>query len=67
MGYNVYFLTMMGAIAIELGQTLTWDARAERFADNSAANALLTRPFREKWLDRPVIDWMNRYQAIYTL
>ncbi len=66
-GYNVYFLTMMGSIAIELGQTLTWDARTERFVDNSAADALLTRPFREKWLDRNVIEWMKRYQAIYTL
>ncbi len=66
-GYNVYMLTSMGLIAAQLGQTLTWDQSAGRFVDNSAANALLTRPFREKWLDRPVVDWMNRFQAIHTL
>lgn len=66
-GYNVYFLTMMGSIAVELGQKLTWDAQAERFVGNSAADALLTRPFRTKWLDRNVVEWMNRYQEIYRI
>lgn len=66
-GYNVYLLTMMGLIAVELGQKLTWDQKAERFVDNNAADALLTRPFREKWLDRNVIDWMNKTQSVYTL
>jgi len=64
-GYNVYFLTMMGLIAIQLGNKLTWDAEAELFVDNNAANALLTRPFREKWLDPNVVDWMNKHQDIY--
>jgi hypothetical protein len=66
-GYNVYLLTAMGLIAAQLGQKLIWDQKTERFVDNSAANALLTRPLREKWLDRHVIDWMNKYQDIYTL
>jgi len=66
-GYNVYLLTYMGLIAVQLGQKLTWDQTAGRFVDNAAADALLTRPFRETWLDRPVVDWMNRYQAIHTL
>jgi len=66
-GYNVYLLTAMGLIAAQLGQKLTWDQKAERFVDNAAANALLTRPFRETWLDRNVIDWMNRHQTIHTL
>jgi len=64
-GYNVYFLTMMGLIAIQLGNKLSWDPVKERFIDNNAANALLTRPFREKWLDSNVVDWMNKHQDIY--
>ena len=64
-GYNVYFLTWMGLAAIKLGQKLTWDSGAGRFVGDNAANAMLTRPFREKWLDRNVIDWMNTYQNIH--
>ena len=41
-GYNVYLLTMMGLIAIELGQKLTWNQKAGRFVDNSAALSLAT-------------------------
>jgi predicted dehydrogenase len=66
-GYNVYLLTAMGLFAAQLGQKLTWDQQTERFVGNSAANALLTRAFRSKWLDQNVIDWMNRHQAIHTL
>jgi predicted dehydrogenase len=33
-------------IAMKLGRPLTWDARAERFVDDAAANALLARPER---------------------
>ena len=66
-GYNVYLLTMMGLIAVQLGQKLTWNQKTERFEGNSAANALLARPIREKWLDRHVIDWINQHQAIHTL
>jgi myo-inositol 2-dehydrogenase/D-chiro-inositol 1-dehydrogenase len=63
-GYNVYFLTMMGLISIELGNKLTWDAKKESFVDNNAANALLTSPFREKWIDSHVVAWMNQYQSV---
>ena len=33
-------------IAMKLGRPLTWDAQAERFIDDAAANALLARPER---------------------
>lgn len=66
-GYNVYFLTMMGLISIELGRKLTCDPKTGLFVDDNAANAMLTRPFREKWLDKNVIDWMNKHQDIFTL
>ncbi len=61
-GYNVYLLTMMGLISITLGSKLTWDQKAAQFINDNAANAMLTRPFREKWLDKNVVDWMNKFQ-----
>ena len=61
-GYNVYLLTVMGLISIKLGNKLTWDQKAGLFVGNNAANAMLTRPFREKWIDKHVADWMHKYQ-----
>jgi len=63
-GYNVYILTMMGLISITLGNKLTWDQKAGRFVNNNAANAMLARPFREKWIDKHVADWMHKYQEL---
>jgi myo-inositol 2-dehydrogenase/D-chiro-inositol 1-dehydrogenase len=63
-GYNVYLLTMMGLISITLGTRLRWDQAGGRFIVDNAANAMLTRPFREQWMDRHVIDWMNEFQHI---
>jgi myo-inositol 2-dehydrogenase/D-chiro-inositol 1-dehydrogenase len=63
-GYNVYLLTMMGLISVTLGSKLYWDQKKEKFIDDNAANTMLVRPFREKWLDQNVIDWMNKYQEI---
>jgi hypothetical protein len=25
---------------------------------------MLNRPLREKWIDRNVVDWMNKYQEV---
>ena len=61
-GYNVYLLTMMGLISVTLGTKLHWDQQSENFKDDNAANAMLTRPFREKWIDKHVVEWMNKYQ-----
>jgi predicted dehydrogenase len=63
-GYNVYFLTFMGLIAVTLGTEVKWDQVSGQFIDDNAANAMLTRPFREKWLDKNVIDWMNKFQTV---
>lgn len=63
-GYNVYLLTMMGLISITLGSKLTWDQKTGQFVGDNAANAMLTRPFRKKWIDKPVVNWMNKYQKI---
>jgi hypothetical protein len=61
-GYNVYLLTMMGLISITLGSKLTWDQNAGQFVNDNAANAMLTHPFREKCIDKDVVEWMNKYQ-----
>jgi myo-inositol 2-dehydrogenase / D-chiro-inositol 1-dehydrogenase len=63
-GHNVYFTTLMGLMAVKLGCELTWDKAAGSFVDDTAANAMLIRPFREKWLDRNVVEWMKKYQEI---
>ena len=61
-GYNVYLLTMMGLISITLGRELRWDDAAGQFVNDNAATTMLTRPFREKWLDKNVVDWINKFQ-----
>lgn len=63
-GNNVYMLTMMGLISATIVSEVTWDQKAGQFVDDNAANALLTRPFREKWIDKNVVDWMNKYQEV---
>ena len=63
-GYNVYLLTMMGLISASLGSKLIWDQKTGLFIGDNAANAMLTRPFREKWIDTDVVDWMNKFQKI---
>lgn len=62
-GNNVYMLTMMGLYAVTLGRKLTWDNNSRQFVNDNAANALMTRPFREKWVDPLVTDWMNKFQT----
>jgi hypothetical protein len=61
-GNNVYMLTMMGLISATLGTKVTWDQKTGRFVGDNAANSMLTRPFREKWINKNVVDWMNKFQ-----
>ncbi|MGF1585551.1 MAG: Gfo/Idh/MocA family protein [Bacteroidales bacterium] len=63
-GHNVYFTNVMGLIAIKTGRELTWDSSKQRFVDDTYANSMLNRPFRENWIDRNVVDWMNKYQEV---
>ena len=63
-GNNVYMLTMMGLISATIGSKVTWNQGEGKFADDNAANAMLTRPFREKWIDKNVVDWMTKYQEV---
>ncbi len=39
----------LGNISLRLGRDLKWDPAAERFIDDDAANAMLSRPMREPW------------------
>jgi predicted dehydrogenase len=61
-GNNVYMLTMMGLISTTVGAEVNWDQKAGRFINDNEANAMLTRPFREKWIDKNVVEWMNKFQ-----
>jgi hypothetical protein len=62
-GNNVYMLTMMGLISVTLGRKLSWDNAKREFVNDNAANAMMTRPFRHKWLDSHVVQWMDKYQS----
>ncbi len=43
-GHHVTSTCLLGHLAVQLGTTLKWDGRAERFIDNDRANAMLDRP-----------------------
>ena len=62
-GNNVYMLTMMGLFSATLGRKLIWDNATRQFVNDNAANAMMTRPFREKWVDQHVTDWVNKFQS----
>ena len=43
-------LCQLALIAVKQGRKLAWDPKAERFANDDAANAMLQpRPFRANW------------------
>lgn len=48
-GHRVSTVCHLANIAIQLGRKLKWDPQQERFVDDGAANALLSRPLREPW------------------
>jgi predicted dehydrogenase len=39
----------LGNIAIKLGRDLRWDPQSERFVNDDAANAMISRPLRSPW------------------
>jgi predicted dehydrogenase len=51
-GHRTVTISQIGLIAMELGGKLRWDPARERFVDDNAANARLTRPQR---------DWRRAY------
>jgi len=63
-GHNVYSICYMGLCCAELGRKLTWDRSKDLFVDDNAANAMLNRPFREKWINKDVAQWMNKFQTV---
>lgn len=63
-GYNAYFITAMGLFSVSLDRKLNWDSKTGQFVNDNAANAMMARPFRTKWLDNDVVNWMNKYQEV---
>ena len=51
-GHRTVSISQIGLIAMEVGGTLRWNPERERFLDDNAANARLTRPQR---------DWRRAY------
>ena len=48
-GHRVSTVCHLANIAIKVGRKLSWDPLAERFKDDDAANAMLSRPMRSPW------------------
>lgn len=40
---------ILANLAMKTGRTLTWDAGAQRIANDEEANRLLRRPYRQPW------------------
>jgi hypothetical protein len=53
-GHRTVTISQIGLIAMEVGGKLRWDPARERFVDDNAANARLSRPYR---------DWRRAYGA----
>jgi hypothetical protein len=49
-GHAATTLTLVSDIATRLQRKLTWDWRAERFVNDPAANAFLSRALRSPWM-----------------
>src|SRR5262249_18509298 len=48
-GHRVSTVCHLGNICLRLGRKLKWDPVAERFNQDTEANAMLTRPLRSPW------------------
>ena len=48
-GHRVSSVCHLANISIRLGRKLKWDPAAERFENDSEANAMLSRPMRNPW------------------
>jgi len=48
-GHAATTMTIVSDIATRLGRKLTWDWKAQRFANDDVANSMLRRPMRSPW------------------
>ena len=49
-GYISTASCIMANLSMQLGRTLTWDAKAQKIAGDDEANKLLKRPYRKPWV-----------------
>ncbi len=57
-GHRTISVAHIGNIAMQLGRKLRWDPDKERFLDDDAANAMLSREQREPWTIANVDKWI---------
>ena len=48
-GYISTASCIMANVAMQLGRTLTWDAKTQRVLGDDEANRRLQRPYRQPW------------------
>jgi hypothetical protein len=49
-GYRSVTACLVGVIAYRLGRKVRWDAKAETFAGDREAQAMMTKPYRPPWI-----------------
>ncbi|MBI4579655.1 MAG: Gfo/Idh/MocA family oxidoreductase [Planctomycetes bacterium] len=59
-GHRTITIAHIGNIAMQLGRKLRWDPKAERFINDDAANAMLSRQQREPWTIAHIDDWLRQ-------
>lgn len=57
-GHRTITIAHIGNIAMLLGRKLRWDPKAERFVNDSAADAMLSREQREPWTLANIDRWL---------
>ncbi len=59
-GHRTITIAHVGNIAMLLGRKLRWNPQAERFVDDPAADAMLTRKQREPWTMANIDSWVGK-------
>jgi hypothetical protein len=59
-GHRTITIPHIGNIAMLLGRKLRWNPEDERFVDDPAADAMLSRRQREPWTIADIDAWMQR-------
>jgi predicted dehydrogenase len=59
-GHRTITIAHIGNIAMQLGRKLRWNPEAERFVDDSKADAMLSHKQREPWTIANIDSWIKK-------